>query len=147
MVKNWTFFKSVLSLVQANNHTNIHVLKMDIEPSEWFSELVPFAPPYQIIVEPYFFSFNIYCVVMLQQVFAYLCKSAYWFINHEVNPGLNGFIDLTLLRVFCWNYNRNNIKMYNHDLSLIRYHNLFFLSYIKSLQRSLSMSFFFIWRW
>ncbi|CAF1163175.1 unnamed protein product [Rotaria sordida] len=107
MNKNELVFKSFRDIVQKNKHTHIHILKMDVEGSEYsvfadlFSQTNQIILPYQISFESHWWNKNIYHAMMHQKIFAQLWKSGYRFLQHEINIYDSSCIEWTLLRVFC----------------------------------------------
>ncbi|CAF3745766.1 unnamed protein product [Rotaria socialis] len=100
-------FKSFQNILKENNHTQVHILKMDIEGGEYavFADL--FEPvnqiymPYQITFESHWWNKDISHAIMHQQMFSQFWKLGYRFLQHEPNPQNRACIEWTLLRVFC----------------------------------------------
>ncbi|UJR32511.1 hypothetical protein I4U23_019973 [Adineta vaga] len=100
-------FKRFSQIMNENNHTYVHVLKMDIEGAEYsvfadmFNSAQEFTLPFQISFESHWWSRDIYHAILHQQVFNQLWKNGYRFLYHEVNSDDRSCIEWTLMRVFC----------------------------------------------
>jgi hypothetical protein len=106
-LNNTSLFKPFHTIVQENNHTHVHILKMDIEGGEYsvFADLLKNSAetnlPYQISFESHWWDRDIYHSTLHQHMFAQLWRSGYRFLQHEFNPSDNTCVEWTLMRVFC----------------------------------------------
>ncbi|CAF0990968.1 unnamed protein product [Didymodactylos carnosus] len=87
-----------------NKHEMLHVLKMDIEASEYsvFADLFKNKIfPYQIAFESHWWHRDIYHAMLQQQVFNQLWKTGYRFLQYAHNPGDQACVEWTLIRLYC----------------------------------------------
>ena len=104
--KNY-IFKRFSQIIKENNHTQVHVLKMDIEGAEYavfadiFNSAKEITLPYQISFESHWWHRDFYHAILHQQMFSQLWKNGYRFLYHELNPVDNPCVEWTLMRVFC----------------------------------------------
>jgi len=100
-------FKRFSQIIKENNHTHVHLLKMDIEGAEYavfadiFNSGKGITLPFQISFESHWWNQDIYHATLHQQMFNQLWKNGYRFLYHELNPGDNACVEWTLMRVFC----------------------------------------------
>jgi hypothetical protein len=100
-------FKRFSQIIKENNHTYVHVLKMDIEGAEYavfadiFNSEQGITLPFQISFESHWWNQDIYHATLHQQMFNQLWKNGYRFLYHELNPGDKSCVEWTLMRVFC----------------------------------------------
>ncbi|CAF1061476.1 unnamed protein product [Didymodactylos carnosus] len=99
-------YKSLRQILRENNHTVVHVLKMDIEGGEYSVFVDLFTNnkvnlPYQIAFESHWWHRDIYHALLHQQMFAELWKNGYRFLQHEYNSFDRACVEWTLLRVYC----------------------------------------------
>ena len=93
-------------ILKNNDHSHVHVLKMDIEGGEYsvFADLLRHPAktnlPYQISFESHWWNSDIYHAILHQQVFTELWKYGYRFLQHETG-GDHSCVEWTLMRVFC----------------------------------------------
>ncbi|CAF1021986.1 unnamed protein product [Adineta ricciae] len=86
-------FKSFSQITSENNHTHVHVLKMDIEGGEYaifadiFNSPRGLTLPYQISFESHWWNRDIYHATLHQTMFKQFWKNGYRILYHEVNPG------------------------------------------------------------
>ena len=106
-LSNTSLVQSFGQILKDNNHTHLHVLKMDIEGGEYsvFTDLLHHPAstnlPYQISFESHWWDRDIYHATMHQQMFTQLWRSGYRFLQHEDNPGDQTCVEWTVMRVFC----------------------------------------------
>jgi FkbM family methyltransferase len=100
-------FKRLSEIMRENNHSNVYVLKMDIEGAEFgvfadiFNSKTDIHLPFQISFESHWWYLNFHHAILHQQLFAQLWKKGYRLMHHEVNAGDSSCVEWTLLRVFC----------------------------------------------
>ncbi len=106
LLSNASFFRSFHQIVKDNNHTHVHVLKMDIEGGEYsvLADLLSYPTktnlPYQICFESHWWNSDIYHAILHQHMFAQLWKYGYRFLQHDYG-GDGSCVEWTLMRVFC----------------------------------------------
>ena len=104
---NASLFQSFNKILEDNKHSEVHILKMDIEGGEYsvFSDLLCQANerslPYQISFESHWWNRDIYHAILHQKMFSQLWESGYRILYHEYNPGDHTCVEWTLMRVFC----------------------------------------------
>lgn len=103
-LKNFMSFKRTLL---KNEHTAIHILKMDIEGGEYsvftnlFTQKNIKILPYQISFESHWWNRDIYHAMLHLGIFSEFWRTGYRFMSHEVNGNDPSCVEWTLMRVFC----------------------------------------------
>ncbi|UJR19164.1 hypothetical protein I4U23_022294 [Adineta vaga] len=94
-------------ILKRNHHTQVHVLKMDIEAGEYsvFRDLLKKNNtqnlPYQIAFESHWWNGDIYHSMMHISLFSQLWKSGYRLLQYELNKHETSCVEWTFMRIFC----------------------------------------------
>ena len=94
-------------ILKMQNHTKIHVLKMDIEGGEYsvFADLLKNINrsdlPYQISFESHWWNRDIYHAILHMSLFSQLWTSGYRLLQHELNGYDPSCVEWTFIRMFC----------------------------------------------
>lgn len=104
---NNTKFEHLDTLMKKNQHEEVHLLKMDIEGSEYsvFTSLINQSKkvnlPYQISFESHWWDRDIYHGILHQAMFEQLWTIGYRILQHEYNPSDHTCVEWTMMRIFC----------------------------------------------
>ncbi|UJR19218.1 hypothetical protein I4U23_022347 [Adineta vaga] len=94
-------------ILKINNHTQVHVLKMDIEGGEYsvFRDLLTNKNsqnlPYQISFESHWWNRDIYHSIMHMSLFSQLWQSGYRLLQYDPNKLDHACVEWTFMRIFC----------------------------------------------
>lgn len=94
-------------ILKLQNHSKVHVLKMDIEGGEYsvFTDLLMRTSrsnlPYQISFESHWWNRDIYHAILHISMFSQLRRSGYRLLQYELNGSDEACVEWTFIRLFC----------------------------------------------
>jgi hypothetical protein len=94
-------------ILKIQNHSKVHVLKMDIEGGEYsvFTDLLKNISrsdlPYQISFESHWWNRDIYHAILHMSLFSQLLRSGYRLLQYELNGSDQSCVEWTFIRFFC----------------------------------------------
>jgi methyltransferase FkbM-like protein len=101
------YYMTFDQILKMQNHSKIHVLKMDIEGGKYsvFVDLLKNISrsdlPYQIAFETHWWNRDIYHAILHMSLFSQLWTSGYRLLQYELNDYDPSCVEWTFMRMFC----------------------------------------------